>query len=97
MDAQLSRDGDGARKYTTPRWVQAWFLRRSRDRWKARCRQLKVEAKRLANRVNDVTKSREHWREQVLALREENVALRGQAALKKYRRVTERPAGKADG
>jgi hypothetical protein len=96
MDAQLSQDGEGARKYTTPRWVQAWFLRKSRDKWKDKCRQLKVEAKRLANRVNDVTKSREHWREQVQALREDNAALREQAALKKYRPVTERSAGKPD-
>ena len=84
MDAQTSQDG-GGRKYTTPRWVQAWFLQRSRDRWKYKYKQLKVEAKRLANRVNDVSKSREHWREQVQALREENAALAERAALKKYR------------
>jgi hypothetical protein len=48
--------------YTTPRWVQVWFLRRSRDNWKRKYMELKADAKRLQNRVNDVTKSRERWR-----------------------------------
>jgi predicted nucleic acid-binding Zn-ribbon protein len=84
MDAHLSQEGNGGKKFTTPRWVQAWFLGRSRDKWKAKYKALKAEAKRLANRVNDVSKSREHWRQQVRALREENAVLREQAALKKY-------------
>jgi hypothetical protein len=50
------------REYKTPRWVQVWFLRRSRDNWKKKYMALKAEAKRLQNRVNDVTKSRERWR-----------------------------------
>ena len=45
-------------KYTTPHRVQAWFLHRSRENWKNKYSQLKVDAKRLQNRVNDVTKSR---------------------------------------
>ena len=77
--------------YTTPRWVQAWFLRRSRDNWKAKYKVLKTDAKRLQNRVNDVSKSREKWREEhkqledrVAQLEAENVALQEQlAALKK--------------
>lgn len=84
MDAKSSQEGKGGKKYTTPRWVQAWFLGRSRDNWKAKYKALKARAKQLQNRVNDVSKSREHWREQVRALREENAALREQAALKKY-------------
>jgi len=58
----MSRDGKD--KYSTPRWVQVWFLRRSRDNWKRKYKQLKTDAKRLQNRVNDVTRSRERWREQ---------------------------------
>lgn len=49
--------------YTTPARVQAWFLGRSRARWKVKYQELKVEAKRLQNRVNDVTKSRQLWRQ----------------------------------
>jgi len=73
------------RKYTTVHRVQAWFLGRSRDNWKQKYKQLKAHAKRLQNRVNDVSRSRESWREQVRALEAENAALREQAALKKYR------------
>jgi hypothetical protein len=84
MDAHTSPEGNGGKKYKTPRRVQAWFLGRSRDKWKGKYKALKVEAKRLTNRVNDMAKSRAHWRRQARALREENAALREQAALKKY-------------
>ncbi len=78
-------------EYSTPHRVQAWFLRRSRDNWKLKYTQLKSDAKRLQNRVNDVTKSREQWRneteqlaERVHELEAENAALQEQlAALKK--------------
>jgi predicted nuclease with TOPRIM domain len=74
---------DGKRKYTTPRWVQAWFLQRSRDNWKRKYQALKADSKRLLNRVNDVSRSREAWRREVERLTAENAALREQAALKK--------------
>lgn len=83
---------DGARvEYKTPRWVQAWFLRRSRDNWKRKYKELKTDSKRLQNRVNDVSKSREEWRgeskefeQRVHDLEAENAALHEQlAALKK--------------
>ena len=78
-------------EYTTPARVQAWFLRRSRENWKKKYQRLKSDAKRLQNRVNDVTKSRERWREEtqelsqrVRELEAENAALHEQwAALKK--------------
>ena len=76
------RDGN-TRSYTTPRWVQVWFLRRSRDNWKKKHRALKAERKRLLNRVSDVTRSREKWRQRAGRLEAENAALREQAALKK--------------
>jgi uncharacterized protein (DUF3084 family) len=80
MDATTSQDGH-RKTYTTPRWVQVWFLQRSRDNWKKKHQKLKADAKRLANRVNDVSKSRRHWQEQVKSLQHENAALK--AALKK--------------
>jgi len=84
MDAVSDNGGEGSRRtYVTPRWVQAWFLKRSRDNWKTKYQRLKADAKRLQDRVNDVTKSRESWRQQVRALETENAALREQAALKK--------------
>ena len=80
-------------KYKTPRWVQAWFLQRSRDNWKKKYVELKTDSKRLQNRVNDVSKSREKWRgeanelkQRVGQLEAENAALQEQlAALKKGR------------
>lgn len=80
----ISQEGVG-RKYTTVHRVQAWFLGRSRDNWKQKYKQLKVHAKRMQNRVNDVTRSRENWRRRVETLEAENAALREQAALKKDR------------
>ena len=78
-------------EYKTPRWVQAWFLQRSRDKWKKKYMERKTDCKRLQNRVNDVSKSREKWRadakeleRRVGQLEAENAALQEQlAALKK--------------
>jgi len=78
-------------EYTTSHRIQAWFLQRSRDNWKKKYMQLKSDAKRLQNRVNDVTRSREHWRDEthqqtqrIQELEAENAALHEQlAALKK--------------
>lgn len=67
MDVQDQQDSKV--RYKTPRWVQAWFLGRSRARWKRKYKDLKVESKRLQNRVNDVTKSRDKWRDEVRELR----------------------------
>ena len=89
MDA--SSHDDQKVEYKTPRWVQVWFLRRSRNNWKRKYMQLKTDSKRLQNRVNDVSKSREKWRDEtkelqrlVRKLEAENAALQEQvAALKK--------------
>jgi predicted nucleic acid-binding Zn-ribbon protein len=72
LEMEFAMDGhdDSAVRYSTPYRVQAWFLARSRDNWKRKYQNLKAEAKRLQNRVNDVTKSREKWREQAQQLRQ---------------------------
>ena len=101
MDVQ--RFDDCAVKYKTRRWVQVWFLGRSRARWKQKYKELKVEAKRLQNRVNDVTKSRAKWREEAEQLRQRNqeltdrnAALQEQAAALKKEGATAgfEPAGR---
>jgi len=89
MDVREAEDIKPA--YKTPRWVQAWFLGRSRRLWKKKYKALKVELKRQQNHVNDVTKSREKWRtdarelsRRVRELEMENAELQEQAlALKK--------------
>lgn len=80
---------DVAVGYSTSYRVQAWFLKRSRDTWKAKHQALKADAKRLQNRVNDVTKSREAWceeakgqRQRVATVEAENAALRDELAKK---------------
>ena len=89
MDAK-SQEGN-KREYITSARVQAWFLGRSRDNWKAKYKQLKADAKRLKNQVNDVRHSREMWQGRVEELEKENAALR-KAALKKSGQVDGLPA-----
>ena len=87
MDAAAdSSDLDGKPVYTTSKQVQAWFLRRSRDLWKAKSADLKLELKRVRQRVADVDRSRAQWRRraedagrQLEALRAENARLRAAA------------------
>jgi hypothetical protein len=77
MDATTSTcQQDEERTYTTSKQVQAWFLRRSRDAWKKKCAEVKVEAKRLRQRVADVCSSRAGWRSEAEAARQEVKALR---------------------
>lgn len=90
MDAANLEQTQG--KYKTSHRIQAWFLGRSRKRWKQKHKVLKVEAKRLQNRVADVSKSREKWRQEaeqlcrrVQELEAQNAVLQEQAAaLKKH-------------
>ena len=70
MHMDVLEQQDSKVRYTTPSWVQAWFLGRSRALWKQKYKDLKVEAKRLQNRVNDVTKSREKWRSEAQQLQQ---------------------------
>jgi predicted RNase H-like nuclease (RuvC/YqgF family) len=81
---------DQAVQYKSPPSAQRWFLLRSRENWKEKYMGLKADAKRLENRVKDVTKSREKWREEakqlidrVQELEAENAALQAQLAASK--------------
>jgi hypothetical protein len=62
MDAARSSEHDEKPAYTTSKQVQAWFLRRSRDLWRAKYADLKLELKRVRQRVADVDRSRARWR-----------------------------------
>jgi predicted nucleic acid-binding Zn-ribbon protein len=64
--------------YTTSKQVQAWFLRRSRNLWKKKYAELKVESKRLQQRVADVCRSRASWRDEAEAARRQVQQLRAQ-------------------
>jgi hypothetical protein len=87
MDAAAhSSEQDGRPAYTTSKQVQAWFLRRSRDLWKTKYADLKLEVKRARQRVADMDRSRAQWRRraedagrQLEALQAENARLRAAA------------------
>ncbi len=81
--AAPSSEQDGKPAYTTSKQVQAWFLRRSRDLWKTKYANLKLELKGLRQRVADIDRSRAQWRrkaedagQQIEALQAENARLR---------------------
>jgi chromosome segregation ATPase len=66
--------------YKTSKQVQAWFLSRSRDLWKKKYAELKVEFKRLQQQVADVCRSRADWRGKAEAAGREVQELRAQIA-----------------
>ncbi len=97
MHMDVLEQQDSKVKYTTPSWVQAWFLGRSRARWKQKYKDLKVEAKRLQNRVNDVTKSREKWRSEVQQLQQRIRELEAQTAAQQEQVAALKKDGPDDG
>jgi chromosome segregation ATPase len=88
MDAAThSPEQDGKPAYTTSKQVQAWFLRRSRDLWKTKYADLKLEFKTLRQRVADIDRSRAQGRrkaedagQHIEALQAENDRLRAATA-----------------
>jgi predicted nucleic acid-binding Zn-ribbon protein len=80
MDESGTTQRDEVVQYKTPKRVQAWFLQKSRNRWRRKYRELKQEQKRLRNCVADVSKSREKWRQEVQELRERNKQLEADLA-----------------
>jgi chromosome segregation ATPase len=82
-----SSQQEGKPAYTTSKQVQAWFLRRSRDLWKTKYADLKLELKRDRQRLADIDRSRAQWRrkaedagQQIEALQAENARLRDATA-----------------
>ena len=67
---------DDKTTYKTSKQVQAWFLKRSRDRWKQKAGRNNAELKRLRQRVADLEASRAHWRQQAEDARQEVERLR---------------------
>jgi hypothetical protein len=48
--------------------ARAWWLRISRDKWKAKVADVRREAKRLRVQVRDLEQSRRQWREKAESL-----------------------------
>ncbi len=71
---------DDKTPYKTSKQVQAWFLKRSRDRWKQKARQNNAELKRLRQRVADLEASRTHWRQQAETAQHQSQILQSASA-----------------
>jgi chromosome segregation ATPase len=81
VDAQVGTEQAGDKPaYTTSKQVQAWFLGRSRDRWKNKATQKNAEIKRLRQRADDVEASRANWRAKAEAAQQEVERLRAETA-----------------
>jgi hypothetical protein len=80
MDGTTPTEQHDKPAYKTSKQVQAWFLGRSRDRWKNKYAELKVQSKRLRQQVADVCRSRADWRSKAEAALREAQELRTQLA-----------------
>ena len=54
--------------YKSPVRKLTRFFEKSRDQWKAKCREAKATIKYLKNRVRFLEESREHWKNRVQEL-----------------------------
>lgn len=54
--------------YKSPRRKLVKFFEKSRDQWKAKCREAKALVKRLKNRVRFLEHSRDRWKAKAAAL-----------------------------
>ena len=66
--------------YKSPQRKLVTFFQKSRDQWKAKCREAKVLVKRLKNRGRYLEQSRSSWKQQAQALDSELAQLKIEAA-----------------
>ena len=76
---------DGRTYKSRPKLLLDFFVR-SRDTWKRKCKQAKVELKLLKNQNRAVEASRARWRTQTKELEEEVQRLRNELQEQKCRR-----------
>ena len=51
-----------AKSYKSPRRKLVCFFEKSRNKWKAKCRDAKTSVKRLSNRIRFLAKSKDRWK-----------------------------------
>src|SRR4051812_5516412 len=85
--------------YSSRKGALIWSFRKSRDRWKAKCKAAKDSLKREKNRVADLSRSRAHWRAEAeragrraAALEAEVAELRSRLEAGLEKKPTGRPA-----
>lgn len=59
------------KEYKSPVRKLARFFEKSRDKWKAKCREAKAQIKLLKNRVRFLEQSRDRWKSQAKELEAE--------------------------
>ena len=72
--------GGEVREFVSPLRILVRSFRASRDKWKAKSGQLKVEVKRLKVNVYDVQQSRATWRQRAEAAERELAAMQARLA-----------------
>jgi chromosome segregation ATPase len=77
MDAVVNAKNDQS-SYRSPRRVLVDWFRKSRDNWRQKYAELKGEIKRFKNRVYDLEKSRDRWKEQAAAHQQQLDALQAE-------------------
>lgn len=73
--------GGDVREFVSPLRILVRSFRSSRDKWKAKSGQMKVEVKRLKVNVHDVQQSRAMWRQRAEAAESELAALQARMAV----------------
>jgi len=68
---EKTKEVQKSKGYKSPQRKLVKFFEKSRDRWKAKCREAKMEVKRLKNRVRFLEKSKERWKSRVKELEAE--------------------------
>ncbi len=70
--------------FLSPRFKVVQFLERSRDLWKQKHHDLKMQVKLASNQVRAVEKSREMWRERAKAAEAEVEKVKAQKNIAEY-------------
>lgn len=59
------------KQYKSPRRKLVRFFEKSRDQWKAKCKNAKSTVKRLQNRIRYLEKSKDEWKRKAIELENE--------------------------
>ena len=70
----------GAGFFKSSKQALAWFFEKSRDKWKAHCRELRRKLKVKTVHVADATRARDAWREKAEAALRHAAELEAQVA-----------------
>jgi len=68
--------------YKSPQRKLVRFFEKSRDQWKAKCREAKTLVRRLKNRVRWLERSRDRWKQQAQALDTELARVKAEATVR---------------